>query len=146
MKNFFDRVKSRFASGISFLSQRDEDSFEATFNSAKKLSDFVGMIIRLSFVMFAQLYFLHLSQTTAFPMSFVAGFCFVSATWLIFALAGKIVIIILDYEWREVPRIRGNVGKFIILTFGLLSTIIAYVGIYQMARSIALASSLLSPP
>lgn len=49
---------------ISYDSEDHRRNFDASFDSAKRLSDFIGMVVRLAFATFAAAYFYAKSQDT----------------------------------------------------------------------------------
>lgn len=122
----------------------NDERAERIYNEGKKLSDFVGMIVRLAFTLFAFQYFSAKAAEVDGLIAFVYGLCTVSAFGLTAALAGKIFRIIYFWEVRDVVNAPSRYMKLLFLIFALSSTAITYFGLFIMARDIASASPLLS--
>ncbi|RUW91269.1 hypothetical protein [Mesorhizobium sp. M7A.F.Ca.US.010.02.1.1] len=52
-----------------------EVRFASAFDDGKRLSDFIGMIVRMSFVLFVTLYFIKKGQETPVPFNVIFLFC-----------------------------------------------------------------------
>ncbi|MER9963452.1 hypothetical protein NKJ72_21365 [Mesorhizobium sp. M0045] len=54
---------------------KPEERFASAFDNAKRLSDFIGMIVRMSFVLFGTLYFIHKGQEVPAPFNVIFFLC-----------------------------------------------------------------------
>lgn len=81
---------------------------DRVFDQAKKLSDFVGMIVRLAFLQLAYRYFLIISPKTEGIYGYIFGFCAVSAFGLTIMLGIRIIQVI--FLWELLEHILFNLG------------------------------------
>lgn len=131
------------------ISQEEKDHwkrFNATFDSAKRLSDFIGMIIRLSFAQFAAVYFIKKAPEAEGLLSITFAAAGVMATGIWVRLAMYVARIIMLYETRDAHIVRGT---FPIIIYYLLSgsfALASFLGMYQLVGELASASVLLGAP
>lgn len=146
-------IKERILTSWPYVALKEEitlspDAIQARssqiFTEAKQLSDFIGMIVRLSFVIFALNFFLVGAPNVGGVTSYVFGFCAVTALGLTINLANKIMKIIYFWEIRDITVSENSYIKVFFMLFALTSTLIGYVGIFKLARTIATANPLIS--
>lgn len=135
------------ASGYYLLSLEEEE-FErersSTFDRAKRISDFVGMIVRVSFLFFAVLYGLKLAPSLDGLLSYAVGFTTTSGILLLIALFAHVSRLIFLWEVREARKFKARIPRFIFLGSALFITWSAGYTIYKLVSAIALESALLS--
>lgn len=112
-------------------------NFDASFDSAKRLSDFIGMVVRLAFVAFAAAYFYTKSRDTKGLLGFVFGYCAVCSIGLGLALGRKVLILVYLWDIREIPVVKGRIGKFVIAAFGVATVAMIYVGCFELIKDMA---------
>jgi hypothetical protein len=118
-------------------------NFDTQFSSAKMLSDFVGMIVRFAFVMFAAQYFLKVAPQEEWLISkYALGLCGTFALGLMFVLGGRIMLIILMYEARDLHVHRARWVRVIFLCISMIVTATLYYGMYTLAKSLVAMKSL----
>lgn len=134
---FAEFHKSRLI--VNLLDHTKEDyqrNFDAQFLAAKTLSDFVGMIVRFAFVVFVAQYFLIRAPQANGIASYALGLSGVFAVGLMLSLGGRIMVIILMYESRDLHVHPRKWVRAIFLIFALLTTAALYYGMYDLAQSL----------
>lgn len=114
------------------------------FDSAKRASDFVGMIVRLAFLQFAFFYFLKASPTTEGILGYALGLCAVSSFGMSIYMARAIMRIIFLWEIRDVRRNELVWMKVILFVFALASTLCIYFAVMHLVSAIASSNALLA--
>lgn len=120
-----------------------QTAFDKEFNESKKLSDFIGMILRLSFTQFAWRYFMHVSPKTPGIMGGVLGYCGVTAMLVTFVLAFRIGLIIFLWELGDARKAKSTFMKGVMLAVACSASLALYMGTMRMAQDIAKANALL---
>ena len=153
MKDFINKQWQRviaFHKGrrvTAILDLKDDALFEVEydkiFDSGKRLSDFVGMIVRLAFVQFAWRYFFYAAPNVSGIYKFILGFCGVSALGLTAILGARIATIIFLWEASDFRKTSGPIGRKVILAIAIASTIVLYLGTQYLVSDLAKHSALL---
>ena len=128
----------------SFTKEQHEQELATQFEKAKRLSDFVGIIIRWSFVMFATLYFLR--RYSLSENIFIGLLYFLCGWWaglMTIYFSVRVQIIVLLWWSDSVPMHSSMLGKRISLALSILFTGVGAFGIYQLVSDVARASALL---
>lgn len=122
--------------------ERHKTAFDQMFEKGKRTSDFVGMIVRSGFALFAAQYFWqkYRSATEDF-WRIVMMYCAVASTLLAISLIVSVVWIVTLYQAREVPTQRSMVGKWISLIVALGTTVMFYLGGYELIKEVAAAAA-----
>ena len=141
---FVNFNKTRLVANL--LSMSDDEfrvKSEEIFNSTKKLSDFVGMIVRLTFAQFAWRYFMFMSPKTDGIYGYIFGFCAIFTMGLTVFLGSRIFLIIFAWEVEDVRQITGSISRGILFVIAALSTLTIYLGTLRLVSDMARASALL---
>lgn len=124
-----------------FFSSNEEfwkSGFQEEFNNAKAISDFAGMLIRLSSLMLAVLYFkskITLAKDMFFRYAFTASE--IVCCMLYLALTAQIGKILLYYFLSDLPKWRSPLAQCLIVILALSIMFLFNVGIYVLANDIA---------
>jgi hypothetical protein len=147
---------SRFGSRISgigaFLSPRSltmtDSEFESernsVFDSAKRASDFVGIIVRLAFLQFASFYFLKEAPETEGIMGYALGLSAVSCFGLTIWMARAIFRIVFLWEIKDTRRAPPGIVRAIMVLFALVTTVAIYFAVMHLVSAIASNNALVA--
>lgn len=142
-----DFHNTRLVANVSSHTQEDFDlNFNSKFDAAKRLSDFIGMVVRIAFAEFATFYFLHKASQETSWLSLVYGICAVSALLVTIRFASLIITIMFLWETREVKKFHSTIGRWVIFGTGVLFTVCYAVGTIKMVGDLARTSALSSAP
>ena len=141
----FDRIKTYVVKkcensvmGVIFKGDKAaiETERDVQFESAKRLSDFVGMIIRFAFANFATLYLLTKATTvpgvSGWALAVSGGFA--AAITVVFGI--KLYIIILLNEARGVAAFSSKWAKIISIVLTLITVGLLQYGITDLVKSL----------
>lgn len=117
--------------------EKIDSNFKVHFDDAKRASDFVGMVVRLTFLLFATIYLLRLAATepwyTSIPISFAATNCAI----LMLYLSGKMSIVIFLFFATDVhPRESRRIRIFFLVCSYLMMTVLFY-SIWRIVQALA---------
>jgi len=135
---------SALAEEMSLTAETNEHRADQIFSEAKKLSDFIGMIVRLAFTLFAFHFFMLKAPQIGGLTGFVFGISAINAFGLSVVLANKIMRIIYYWEMIAVAKAQSRHFRALLLFFALCSTLVAYYGIFKMAFAIAKSSPIIA--
>jgi hypothetical protein len=122
---------------IGNLTEEDHQlNFRTHFDRAKLLSDFIGVIVRLSFATFAWKYFLERASETDGIRNWAFNICFYFAVGVTIALSAHISAIIMFYETKAVPKQTNKVWKLTSVTIALMTTFALWYGINDLVASL----------
>jgi hypothetical protein len=121
-----------------------QENLDHNFAAAKRLSDFIGLIIRWSFAQFAGYYFYQVSHSAEFWLTkFVFGYCAFVA-YVVTVYMGVYVAIITLLYWSKDAAAQSSKGlRIYIIGLSIAVTVMLWFGIMRMVREIAKASALL---
>jgi predicted ABC-type exoprotein transport system permease subunit len=120
-----------------------EAAFDNEFNTSKKLSDFIGMILRLSFTQFAWRYFFHVSPKTEGIMGFILGYCGIGAFLITLVLAFRIGLLTFLWQLGDARKAKSNFLRGIMFVVACAASLALYMGTMRMAQDIGKANALL---
>lgn len=149
---WFQKAWSKISGIGAFISPRSltmtDAEFEAernaVFDSAKRASDFVGMIVRLAFLQFAFLYFLRMAPKADGIVSFALGMSAVSCFGLAVWMARAIFRIIFLWEIKDTRQAPPGLVRGILAAAALAATIGIYFAIWHLVGAIASSNALLA--
>jgi Rad3-related DNA helicase len=136
---------SRMITSVMRMSQEDFNiNIDESFNRAKRLTDFVGILIRWSFVQFAGYYFLESSSSADHWFEkYAFQYCGIGAFGVAVYFSIRIFSIIFLYWASDAAHHESKVRKYIIAAMALSMTLAFWFGISRMIRDLAKASQLL---
>jgi hypothetical protein len=128
---------------LSFRNTKDDwdSEFRQAFDEGKRASDFVGMVIRLVFTLFATSYFLKEapSQTSLFYKC-AFGATAVSSFGLSMYLSLKIIRIISIYWHRDMAHWKSTYAKVPIFISAAILTFATWMSVWALAWRLAKAT------
>lgn len=92
--------------------EKEDAEFEKVFNKTKRISDFIGMIVRWSFAYFACLYFFQKAPDQSQCYRFVFGICGTMSLLLTIYFGIHINRLMQMYEQREAGRINRRAIRY----------------------------------
>lgn len=113
------------------------------FERAKKLSDFVGMIVRVSFLVLATTFLWKKSQSTEGILGWVFGYSALITFAIAIRLSSYIFIIILVRESKDLAFHGNLIMRIILFAIALSFTAVIWYGAYKFILELAVSSSLL---
>ncbi|MFZ3179646.1 MAG: hypothetical protein WA156_05415 [Methylocystis silviterrae] len=137
LKLIFERLKSPYVTYLNSTDEYWQNDLDANFNSGKKLSDFIGMIVRLGFTGLAIRYFFskslgdHASDRNSF-ITWVCGVSGVLAAAVYFALAQKIYNIMHGYFMAEITMRKSAIWKIYVIVSTIVTTGALNYGIWML--------------
>jgi hypothetical protein len=135
-KNFFAKRM------LAALDEHKEEA-NAGFNSAKQLSDFVGLIMRTSFAMFVTLYFVSEGISTHDLRAPIFLYCALFSALLTVKMAGNLSVLTYMYLARDVFRAPNPwLAHFINFNAGVATAALVF-GMSHLVVQLAVASTLL---
>ena len=120
-----------------FDSENIKNLFEEQFSNAKKLSDFIAMIVRLAFVQFAVNYFIIAAKEATEFYKFVYLICSITAFIISVVIFMRIVTVIFLYYLHGLGEIKSILGKILLFASTVFWAIIYYLGIFHLVRDLA---------
>jgi hypothetical protein len=137
--------RTRLISNITSHSKEEyENNVRNNFDAAKRLSDFVGMIVRFAFLQAALSYFMRKAVDSPGATGYVLGFCAVSVFGLLIALGIRIFYVILLYEASDIHRDSRRWVKYALFVFALAHSVALWYGmrvlVSDLTRSAPLGS------
>lgn len=117
--------------------EKIDSNFKVQFDDAKRASDFVGMVVRLTFLLFATIYLVRLAATepwySAVPISFAVTNCAI----LIVYLASKMsIIIFLFFATDAYPR-ESRRQRIFFLASSYVVMIVLFYSIWRIVQALA---------
>ena len=148
MKKVWSRITGLGALLAPTTLRMSEAEFEAerntVFDSAKRVSDFVGMIVRLAFLQFVFLFFLNEAPKAGGVFGFALGLCAVSSLGLSIYLARGIMRIVFLWELRDARRAEPAWAKAMFFVFALITTLCIYGAMIHLVAKIASSNALIA--
>jgi len=135
-----------FGGVMKMTPEEHQEAFNQTFDSAKRLSDFIGMIVRLSFLTFALFFFLRRVGETDGIQSMAHSVCLVFAFGLNIAFLQKVFRVILLYEARDIPRIPAGSQRWVLLLLAVVITGTIYYGVGSLVGALSSDALEANPP
>jgi hypothetical protein len=130
---------------IANLTSHTKEAYERNFTHhyerAKRLSDFVGMIVRLAFATFAYQYFYRRATATEGFQSGVFTICYLTTLGLSIALGLRILVLILIYESTDIHKQTSKVIKVAMLIVSIIMTAALWYGVLDLVKVLANRSS-----
>jgi hypothetical protein len=114
-----------------------EKQFTDYFDSAKRLSDFVGMFVRFSFTMFAALYFYEKYQAATGALRFILASTGAIAVLLGTVLAANMSMLILMYASTDVLHVQNRWAKILLLVISVAITVVLLCGVLLLVKDLA---------
>lgn len=138
---------SRLIANLTKLSEEQyKANLESNFSAAKRLSDFIGLIIRWSFAQFAGYYFYQASHSTEFWLTkFVFGYCALMAFVVAIYMGVYVATLTLLYWASDVLAQGSRWMRYLTVVFSFALTGMLWFGLWGMVKEIARASVLPSP-
>ena len=147
LKNLIEDRHERSLMGLSMRESSKEEweeLYNQEFDKAKRLSDFIGMIVRLGFVFFTFLFFSGLAQKEhSWFISYMFGMCAVFSLGLYLAMFFRITILVDIYFLSDTRHQKNRFLKIIIGLMSLWFVSCCGYGISKLAGAIARANNLL---
>ena len=138
-KRIGDRLRASLGAQLIHLSQEDyANLIETEFDKAKKLSDFVGIVIRLAFAMFAAFFFFqrwHNEPNWVLNSPYFAGG--VCAGIISFALMGHVLMLSFHYFAKDLAGQKRRVMKMLVVVLAVLVSLATFVGIIMLTMELA---------
>ena len=116
----------------------------AAFDSAKRASDFVGMIVRLAFLQFASFYFLKEAPETEGIVSYALGMSAVSCFGLTIWMARAIFRIVFLWEIKDTRHAPPGMVRAIMVMLALVATVAIYFAVMHLVSAIASSNALIA--
>jgi hypothetical protein len=137
-KWFVEFNRDALAGGVMRMNEEEyKAALNATFDSAKRLSDFIGMFVRLAFSTFGMIYFLRKTRELEGFHDFVFGLCFVFAAGLTIVLGARVLRLVMLYEARDVPKMPNNGWRWVFVLAAVFTTFVLYTGIASLVGDLA---------
>lgn len=144
-KNVCDRICKKSFLFIGRTKEELESDQKIEFDKGKKLSDFIGMLVRIGFVCLAFLFLQNASMDEKSDrfIRFVLGVGSLCALSLYILMIWRICGIILTYSWADIAYHQNKWIKAFIVVCSLWITFVAIYSISYLAFAIAKANSIL---
>ncbi|WP_421857461.1 hypothetical protein [Oricola sp.] len=114
------------------------------FEEAKLVSDFVGMIVRFTFIVFGTGYFFaKLASAEGYLGRAINFACWGVFLMLAIALGSRIVAVVLTYLAVDMAHTKSRSGKLLVFVCSVILASAVYLGIYGLAKDLAAASSVI---
>ena len=124
--------------------ERLRRALSAAFDEGKKLSDFIGMIVRMVFVLFAALFLLKSASLTGGLQGFALGIGGIYAGAVTAFLASSVfrIILLWNLTWEDWGD-AAPWNRAILVSLSILSAVAVGVGVWSVVEALAKASDLL---
>ncbi|MDP2733779.1 MAG: hypothetical protein Q8O63_11825 [Hoeflea sp.] len=137
-ENFLGSFPGRRFTSITAHNAEDYEKIaRQNFESAKKLSDFVGMIVRFAFLNAAINYFSKKAIENDGWLGFIFGCCTISTIGLTVALSIRIFWIVLLFESFDIHKQNQKLAKWMLYLFAIATTGMIFFGIHVLVNDLA---------
>lgn len=122
------------------ISQNKDDynsNAQRNFDAAKKLSDFVGMIVRYAFAQGATTYFFKKLETATGAGRYALWLCAIFAFFLTLVLGIRILWIIVLYEAEDIHATENVWGRRLFFLCALIQGFALWYGVRMLVNDIA---------